>query len=173
MLKPSILFFILTITLNSDCHSNEIGVATGLPLNRYVSFKSTEIKLRVGPGKKYQTSYIYQCKNCPVKIIAEFDHWRKIEDSEGTQGWVHQSLLSGVNYAVVKSNDLTATQKKTYNVANHQSLIFRTPNENHNPIAKIELHTIVKVIKCDNDWCKTNVNSITGWIKKINLWGVE
>ena len=161
----------LVMPLKTLCHADEIGVVTGLHLNRYVSFKADEVKLRVGPGKKYQTSHVYQCKNYPVKIIEEFDHWRKVEDVEGTQGWVHQSLLSGVNYAIVKNGKYVSKQQTDHKLANNQVLIFRSPNEEHNPIAKIEFDTIVKIVKCENDWCKVNANSTVGWMKEINLWG--
>ena len=37
----------------------------------------------------------------PVEITAEFDTWRKIRDSEGSEGWVLHSLLSGRRTALV------------------------------------------------------------------------
>jgi hypothetical protein len=37
----------------------------------------------------------------PLKITAEFENWRRVEDFEGAGGWVHYSLLSGVRTALV------------------------------------------------------------------------
>ena len=37
----------------------------------------------------------------PVEITQEFDNWRKIRDSEGAEGWVFHSLLSGKRTALV------------------------------------------------------------------------
>jgi hypothetical protein len=37
----------------------------------------------------------------PVEIIAEYETWRRIRDSEGTEGWVLHSLLSGRRTALV------------------------------------------------------------------------
>ncbi|WPX97210.1 SH3-like domain-containing protein [Candidatus Bandiella woodruffii] len=172
--KTTIFLICCIFTLIAiSCNAAELGQVTGLPINRYVSLKSDEIKLRVGPGQKYQTSYIYQCKNCPVKIIAEFDNWRKIQDKDGTQGWVHQSLLSGVNYAIIKDNKLAANSILKKEITNNHSLIFKAPNEGSSPIAKVEFDTIVKVRKCENEWCRVDAGNYTGWIQKINLWGVE
>src|SRR5258708_33603071 len=37
----------------------------------------------------------------PGEVLAEFGNWRKIRDWQGTEGWVHQSMLSGRRYAIV------------------------------------------------------------------------
>ena len=42
-----------------------------------------------------------QRKGLPVEIIAEFENWRRIRDSDGEEGWVYQSMLSGKRTAVV------------------------------------------------------------------------
>ena len=31
----------------------------------------------------------------PVEIVQEFDTWRKVRDADGSEGWIHQNLLSG------------------------------------------------------------------------------
>src|SRR3546814_3726941 len=31
----------------------------------------------------------------PVEIVDEFDTWRRIRDWQGTEGWVHQSMVQG------------------------------------------------------------------------------
>ncbi len=150
----------------------ETGVVTGLPIPRYVSLRSDKAKLRVGPGRQYKTPYLYECKNYPVKVIAEFDNWRKIEDIEGTKGWMHRSLLSGVSYAIIKDNKLVARKNLAYKINNNQGLIFEAPDENSVPIAKVEFGVVAKIIKCKSEWCKTSIKNFTGWIRKVNLWGV-
>ena len=63
------------------------GKATGLPVPRYVSLKSDRVNLREGPSKDHRTSWVFQRAGLPVEIIAEFETWRRIRDSEGTEGW--------------------------------------------------------------------------------------
>src|SRR5829696_1307068 len=77
------------------------GKATGLPVPRYVSLKSDRVNLREGPSKDHRTSWVFQRAGLPVEIIAEFETWRRIRDSEGTEGWVLHSLLSGRRTALV------------------------------------------------------------------------
>ena len=80
-----------------------IGPATKLPLPRYVSLKTDRVNLREGPSKDHRTLWVFQRAGLPVEIIAEFETWRRIRDSEGTEGWVLHSLLSGRRTAVVLS----------------------------------------------------------------------
>ncbi len=41
------------------------------------------------------TCWVYTRAGLPVEITAEFENWRRIRDSEGAEGWVYHSLLSG------------------------------------------------------------------------------
>src|SRR5262245_12595892 len=68
---------------------------TGLPVPRYVSLKTDRVNLREGPSKDHRTAWVFQRAGLPVEIVAEFETWRRIRDSEGTEGWVLHSLLSG------------------------------------------------------------------------------
>ena len=74
---------------------------TGLPVPRFVSLKSDHVNVRGGPTKDNDVSWIYTRSSLPVEITAEFENWRRIRDSEGSEGWVYQSLLSGKRTAVV------------------------------------------------------------------------
>ena len=71
------------------------GPVTGLPLPRYASLKTDRVNLREGPSKDHATKWVFQRAGLPVEITAEFDIWRKVRDSEGAEGWVLRSLLSG------------------------------------------------------------------------------
>ena len=68
---------------------------TGLPVPRYVSLKTDRVNLREGPSKDHRTAWVFQRAGLPVEIVAEYETWRRIRDSEGTEGWVLHSLLSG------------------------------------------------------------------------------
>ena len=83
---------------------------SGLPLPRFATTRSEPINVRVGPGTKYEVSWTYLKSGIPVEIVQEFDTWRKIRDVDGAEGWVHQTLLSGVRagYAAPILMDVTA-----------------------------------------------------------------
>ena len=84
---------------------------SGLPVPRFVTLKSDTVNMRVGPGREYPLSWVYKKKNLPVKVIAEFDVWRKIIDHEGTTGWVHSQLVTLKRYALIQSR-LTKLYRK-------------------------------------------------------------
>src|SRR6478736_890131 len=71
------------------------GSASGLPIPRFVSLKTDRVNLREGPSKDHRTMWVFQRAGLPVEITAEFETWRRIRDSEGAEGWVLHSLLSG------------------------------------------------------------------------------
>ena len=54
-----------------------------------------------GPGQEYDVAFTFVRAGLPVEITQEFDNWRKIRDSEGSEGWVFHSLLSGKRTALV------------------------------------------------------------------------
>ena len=172
MRKIQLLVLIILLFLNTHLHSYENNPSKTLPTPRYASLKSNKIKMRIGPGRKYKTSNIYECIHHPVKIIAEFDNWRKIEDSNGTQGWVYHSLLSNTKYAMIVNDKHKGTRRLKDKISHHQLLAFKSPEENSSAILKVELGVIAKIHKCKKSWCKISIAKYTGWIKKENLWGV-
>src|SRR5277367_6739834 len=74
---------------------------SGLPVPRYVSLKSDHVNVRAGPTKDNDVAWIYTRSGLPVEITAEFGNWRRVRDSEGAEGWVYHSLLSGRRTAVI------------------------------------------------------------------------
>ena len=68
---------------------------SGLPLPRFVSLKSGRVNSRIGPGVNYPVDWLYLKSGLPMEITQEFDTWRRVRDSDGSEGWINQSLLSG------------------------------------------------------------------------------
>src|SRR6201746_1895150 len=75
--------------------------SSGLPVPRYVSLKSDHVNVRAGPTKDNDVAWVYTRSGLPVEITAEFENWRRVRDSEGAEGWVYHSLLSGRRTAVI------------------------------------------------------------------------
>ena len=85
----------------SDPNGQTVGRVSGLPVPRFVSLKADKTNLREGPSKDHRTTWVYQRAGLPVEITAEFGMWRKVRDSDGTEGWVLHNLLSGRRTAIV------------------------------------------------------------------------
>ena len=134
------------------------GSVSGLPIPRFVSLKSDRVNLHEGPSKEHPTRWVYQRAGLPVEITAEFEIWRRIRDSEGGEGWVLHSLLSGRRTALV------APWKK-------EPLVL-TASDHQQPVAKLSPGVIAALKSCDGEWCRLQGPGFDGYMKQENLWGV-
>lgn len=141
--------------------AQDVGTASGLPVPRYVSLKSDRVNVREGPAKDHRTSWVFERAGLPVEITAEFDTWRKIRDSEGAEGWVLHSLLSGRRTALV------APWKKDVVLALHANGVNGSPI-----IANLQPNVLANVKRCDGTWCRVFGDGFDGYIEQTNLWGV-
>ena len=135
--------------------------ASGLPVPRYVSLKSDHVNVRAGPTKDNDVAWVYTRAGLPVEITAEFENWRRVRDSEGAEGWVYHSLLSGRRTAVV-------TMKRKDDLA--------TLYDNADPASAIAAHlqagVLAQVKHCGSGWCHISGSGFDGWIEQQRLWGV-
>ena len=57
-----------------------------------------------GPSTDHPIRWVYARAGLPVRIVEEFDVWRRIEDPDGETGWAHASLLSVRRTAMVRGD---------------------------------------------------------------------
>ena len=166
-----LLFIISNSLLVGSVRSNEIsrpnidldasidlevkGSETGRSLPRYVTLKSEKVNMRRGPGKEFQIDWVYYRKHLPVRIVLEYEGWRKIEDFEGYSGWVHGSLLSG---------------KKSLIVMTDASLKSR-PQDDSITVVYVQKNVLLDLKYCEEFWCKVKIHRYSGWINKKLVWG--
>ena len=84
-----------------DSAGRKTGAVTGLAIPRFVSLKASEVNSRVGPGAEYQIAWVFKRAGLPVEVLAEFENWRQVRDSDGVTGWVAAPLLSARRTAMV------------------------------------------------------------------------
>ncbi len=159
--KPTFAGNDVTGSLPKDTKDIAVGTTSGLPVPRFVSLKSDHVNVRGGPTKDNDVSWIYTKTGLPVEITAEFENWRRIRDSEGSEGWVYHSLLSGKRTAVVttKSKDELA---QLHDRADDSSAIA----------AQLEAGVVANVRRCSGTWCRISGAGFDGWIEQERLWGV-
>ena len=68
------------------------GPVTNLPMPRFVSMKAAEGNVRRGPSLTHRVDWVFKHENMPLKVVAEYGHWRRVQDAEGQGGWMHYSL---------------------------------------------------------------------------------
>lgn len=151
-------------------HAQSRNNPSGLPLPRFATTKSDPINVRVGPGTRYDISWIFVKSGQPVEIIQEFDTWRKIRDIEGEEGWVHQNLLSGRRAGLVtpwaKSGQIALRERQSIDA---------------NVRAWLSPGFLVELRKCQQDWCAVRASvtpkegrtkTYSGFVPQSDLWGV-
>jgi SH3-like domain-containing protein len=141
--------------------ADPIGPVTRLPLPRFASLKTDRVNLREGPSKDHATKWVYQRAGLPVEITAEFEIWRKVRDSEGAEGWVLHSLLSGRRTALV-----------TPNKKGEDAKIYARPAASAELAATLQSGVIVNIRNCDGSWCLVDGDGFKGYIEQVKLWGV-
>ena len=50
--------------------------------------------MRSGPGKEFPVKFELKQKGYPLKVVAEFNNWRKVITYGKISGWIHTQLLS-------------------------------------------------------------------------------
>lgn len=137
---------------------------SGLPLPRYVSLKSNRVNVRVGPSQDHEVAWVFNSAGLPVEIIAEFENWRRIRDSEGSEGWVYHSLLSGRRTALVAPWQSGAQSEP--------ELLLKRPDAQARPVARLQHGALVRIEECDVTWCEVTAQGLKGYIRQSVLWGV-
>lgn len=136
------------------------GPVSGLPMPRFVSLKTDRVNVRQGPTRDQDVSFVFQRSGLPVEVVAEYENWRRIRDSEGSGGWVLQSLLSGRRTALV------APWGREKAVALHGHADPASPT-----VAMLQPGVLATVKACASSWCRISGDRFDGWIEQDRLWG--
>lgn len=134
------------------------GAVTSLPIPRYVSLKGNVGNARRGPGLTHRIDWVFTHGGMPLRITAEHENWRRVEDAEGMGGWVHYALLSGVRTVLV-----------TAPLADFR----RSPDPAADILFQAESGVIGRVSECLPDWCRVSVQGEKGWVSKAQVWGSD
>ncbi len=141
-----------------------LAEASANPLPRFVSLRSDEVNLRTGPGMRYPIEWVLTKREMPVEVIAEHETWRKIRDAQGSEGWVHQTMLTGKRTVLVTGQGGIKA-----------SLLVQAPQDGAPTIAKVEPGVVGRLLQCPRgkDYCKVELEGVQGWLKRGNFYGLK
>lgn len=128
----------------------------------FAALKADEVHFRKGPGRQYDILWTYRSLGLPVEVTASHEHWRRVRDSSGAEGWVYFRLLTRLRMALT-----SPWQKEKTTIA-----LYRKANVDSPLVANLEPGVKVLVKSCTGKWCKVSVASFRGWIIQKKLWGV-
>ena len=145
MLRVFIILVILSLKFNINAQEDY-----------FLTLRYDEVNLRQGPSKEYPVKIFYKKKFLPVLVQDQSDNFRKIKDHENNTGWIHISQLS---------------KKKAAILIEKEAMMFKRPTIYSTPIAILKKGKLVKIIKCEDIWCKVKFGKYKGWLNKESLWG--
>ena len=142
---------------NTNEHKESIN-GSGLKIPRMVSLKNSLTYMRTGPGKEFPVKFELKQKGYPLKVVAEFNNWRKVITFSKISGWVHTQLLSSLRTGLIT--------KTTF--------LKKIPSNSSNSLAKLLPNLLINVIICKDNWCKIEIvksKVYVGWVQKETIWG--
>ena len=157
-------FFIMILMIfseNVSSNTKEPKVSingSGLKIPRIVSLKNSLTYLRSGPGREFPVKFELRQKGYPLKVIAEFNNWRKIITINKITGWIHTQLLSSIKTGLITKTTFLKT----------------LPSNSSGSLAKLLPNLLINIKKCAEKWCKIEIiknKKFIGWIKKEYIWG--
>lgn len=124
----------------------------------WVSISASRAKMRTGPGRNYPATWLYQRVQLPVKVIEVYQSWRKIEDPDGTRGWMLVNLLSDKRTGLIKDEPrpLRAAPERSARV-----LWMAAPG------------VVGRISKCEHGWCWFDAGKGSGYVEIADIWGAD
>lgn len=124
----------------------------------YASISAGQAYMRTGPGRNYPASWLYRRADLPVKVVEIYNDWRKVEDPDGTQGWMLVGLLSAQRTAVVVG---TIVEMRD------------SPRLNARVNWRAAPGVVGRISKCQRGWCWFDVRGRGGYVEQNRIWGTE
>lgn len=125
----------------------------------WASISAGKARMRTGPARTYPASWLYQRADLPVRVVAVFKEWRKVQDPDGTEGWMLGNLISSTRTAIVRSAEPAAMRERP---AAGAKLLWRAAPG-----------VVGRVSQCGGGWCRFDVKGQAGFVEVGGLWGVE
>lgn len=124
----------------------------------WASISAGKARTRTGPGRQFPASWLYQRSGLPVRVIETFPNWRKIQDPDGSTGWMQANLLSEERTAIVQGGvrPLRASPDVTSKIS-----------------WRAEPGVIGTISECANGWCLLRVGGKAGFVEAAHIWGEE
>jgi SH3-like domain-containing protein len=123
------------------------------------SIQASRARMRTGPARTYPASWLYQRAGLPVRVVATHKEWRKVEDPDGTQGWMQGNLLSDTRTAIVRSAQPIDMRER--------------PSISGKLMWRAAPGVVGQVSACIDGWCRFDIKGQAAYVEVGGLWGVE
>lgn len=131
--------------------STDAKAQTDSPLPKWGSIGADIVNVRTGPGTRYPVAWTFKQRGHPIKVIAEFGMWFRIEDIEGEQGWIYRPFYSSRRTALVVGAD--------------NAPLYADPKQTM-LLAYLEPGVVVSLEGCKGASCEVRVAERKGWVNR-------
>lgn len=123
----------------------------------HASIAASKARMRTGPGRNYPASWLYVRPDLPIRVVDIYRDWRKVEDPDGTQGWMQVGLLSDTRTAIVR-NGITVLREQ--------------PSPSGRVAWRAAPGVVGRISRCARGWCYLDVKGRGGFVEQSQIWGV-
>jgi SH3-like domain-containing protein len=124
----------------------------------WASIAASEAMMRTGPDRTYPAVWIYKRKDLPLRVVQINGAWRRVQEQDGTTGWMLASLLAARRTAIVTGG-------------------FRPIREARDDSSRLLWQAAAGVVgrisKCDGQYCRIQIAERVGFIQQDGLWGLN
>lgn len=124
----------------------------------WASIAKGEAMMRAGPDRSYPALWKYQRRDLPVKVLQVHGVWRRVQEQDGTTGWMLATLLAARRAGIVVGSIRA---------------IRDTPDPGARLLWQAEPGVVGRLSNCDGRWCKIQIGARQGYIEQSGLWGTE
>ena len=115
----------------------------------WASISADKAMMRTGPGKNYPARWLYVRADLPIKVVALYKEWRKVQDPAGEIGWMQRNLLSDTRTGFVTGDE----PRPLHEAANEGS-----------PVRYLaEPGVVGRLSECSGGWCMTTTTVFCGF----------
>lgn len=122
----------------------------------WASISTGEARMRTGPGRQFPASWVYRRAGLPVKVIETYPNWRKVQDPDGTTGWIQANLIGDTRTAIV----IGGIREMRANPSPQAAVVWRA-----------EPGVVGAISQCGKGWCLLDVKGRQGFIETSAIWG--
>lgn len=133
------------------------AAAQDKPPPYWASIVPSQARIRTGPGRNFPAIWQYRRAGLPVKVVATFPAWRKIQDPDGAQGWMQANMLSDERSGMVMGTVAPMRAR---------------PDPSATIVWRAQSGVVGTLKACQAGWCDFDVNGRRGWVQAVHLWGV-
>ena len=134
------------------------ALAQERPLPYWASIAAGQALMRTGPDRTYPALWLYKRRDLPVRVLQVVGPWRRVQEQDGSSGWMLATLLAARRTAVV--------------VGRYRPIVS-DPSSDGRLLWQAEPGVIGRISKCDGQYCRIQIGEKVGYIEQSGLWGVD